>query len=232
LLSPTAAETRQLMSAPIRKPADDPLSLITRFANLFRRLWMVSTYPFVSVGKGLRVHYTCDLRRRTAAGVKIGDAVWIESDVWINIPELRPNAEPVIIFDDGCKVGRRCVISAMNRIHFEKNVIFAPSVLVMDHNHGYEDVTRPIVDQGVTEGGTIRIEEGAWIGFGVAIVCNKGELVVGKNSVIGANSVLTRSVPPYSIVSGNPGRVVKRYDFAKGKWVLGAGVLAESAKQS
>jgi acetyltransferase-like isoleucine patch superfamily enzyme len=77
-------------------------------------------------------------------------------------------------------------------------------------------------DHGINDGGKIRIESGCWIGFRAAIVCGKGELVIGKNSVVGANSVVTRSVPPYSVVTGNPARVVKQYDVAKGKWVLGS----------
>jgi acetyltransferase-like isoleucine patch superfamily enzyme len=92
----------------------------------------------------------------------------------------------------------------------------------MDHNHAYEDVTVSILDQGITEGGTIRIEDDTWIGFGAAIVCSKGELVIGKHSVIGSNCVVTRSIPPYSIVSGNPAKIVKQFDPAKGTWELGA----------
>jgi acetyltransferase-like isoleucine patch superfamily enzyme len=92
----------------------------------------------------------------------------------------------------------------------------------MDHNHAFEDVTVPIALQGTTKGGTIRIEAGCWIGFGAAIVCNEGELVIGRNSVVGVNSVVTRSIPPYSVVSGNPARVVKQFDPMKGKWVLGS----------
>ena len=70
--------------------------------------------------------------------------------------------------------------------------------------------------------GTIRIEEGCWIGFGAAIVCGQGELVIGRNSIVGANSVVTRSVLPYSVVTGNPARVAKSYDPSREQWVIGA----------
>ena len=53
------------------------------------------------------------------------------------------------------------------------------------------------------------------------IICEQGELVIGRHSVVGANSVITRSIPPYSVVSGDPARIVKQYDFSQGKWVLG-----------
>lgn len=213
------------MTQSTQKPFEDPLSWITRIANKFRSLWMLRTYPFASIGSNFCVHYSCDLKRSIAPHIKIGDSVLLDRDVWVNIPVAPSGNEPVIIFDEGCKVGRRCVISARNRIHFERDVVFAPSALVMDHNHAFEDVNVPIKSQGITAGGTIRIEEGCWIGFGAAIVCGKGELVIGKNSVIGANAVVSRSIPPNSVVTGNPGRVVKQFDRAKGVWVLGSSAL-------
>jgi|SRR5579871_2424691 len=210
---------------------EDPLFLVTRIANTLRRLWMVWTYPFSSVGSEFRMHYSCDLARSSAPWIEIGDSVRLDRDVWVNIPPHPLGDRPVIVFGDGCKVGRRCVISAKNLICLEKNVIFAPSVLVMDHNHAFDDVTVPISGQGITEGGTIRIEEGCWIGFGAAIVCSQGELIIGRNSVIGANSVVTKSVPPYSVVSGNPGRVVKHFDVARNKWLPGTtAVMAQPQK--
>jgi acetyltransferase-like isoleucine patch superfamily enzyme len=207
-------------------------SLLGRLVNKLHSLWMAWTYPFISVGRNFSAHYSCDLRRPTASRVKIGDSVILDRDSWLNIPTIPASMDPVILIGDYCRLGRRCVISAKNRIDIERNVIFGPSALVMDHNHSFEDVTAPISQQGVTPGGTIRIEEGSWIGYGAAVVCNQGELVIGRNSVIGANSVLTRSVPPNSVVTGNPARVVKQFDHAKGQWVLGSSSLAVATAQS
>ena len=207
-------------------------SLLGRLVNKLHSLWMAWTYPFISVGRNFSAHYSCDLRRPTASRVKIGDSVILERDSWLNIPTIPASMDPVILIGDHCRLGRRCVISAKNRIDIERNVIFGPSALVMDHNHSFEDVTAPISQQGVTPGGTIRIEEGSWIGYGAAVICNQGELVIGRNSVIGANSVLTRSVPPNSVVTGNPARVVKQFDHAKGQWVLGSSSLAVATAQS
>jgi acetyltransferase-like isoleucine patch superfamily enzyme len=207
-------------------------SLLGRLVNKLHSLWMAWTYSFISVGRNFSAHYSCDLRRPTASRVKIGDSVILERDSWLNIPTIPASMDPVILIGDHCRLGRRCVISAKNRIDIERNVIFGPSALVMDHNHSFEDVTAPISQQGVTPGGTIRIEEGSWIGYGAAVICNQGELVIGRNSVIGANSVLTRSVPPNSVVTGNPARVVKQFDHAKGQWVLGSSSLAVATAQS
>jgi acetyltransferase-like isoleucine patch superfamily enzyme len=216
-----------------KRVSPDPLSLIPRIVSKFYTLWLVWTYPFASVGKDFWAHYTLDLRRLVAPYVKIGKGVGLDQDVWLNIPFVPTSPEPVIVLEDGVRIGRRCMISAKNRVEIGQNVIFGPSVLITDHLHAFEDVSVPIVFQGITEGGTVRVEEGCWLGFGAAVVCNHGELVIGKNSVVGANSVVTRSVPPGSVVVGNPARIVKRFDPTRGEWVLGGATgLAESLKQS
>jgi acetyltransferase-like isoleucine patch superfamily enzyme len=211
------------MSNPCRRSAEDPLSLISRAANSFRSLWMVWTYPFASVGDRFHAHYSCELQRSTASFIRIGNSVSIGRDAWINIADEVPESdEPIITLADGCYIGRRSVVSAKNGIYVGRNAMIAPSVLIMDHNHAFEDVTVPIAEQGVTEGGTIRIEEGCWIGFGASIVCGQGELVIGRHSIVGANSVVSRSVLPYSVVTGNPARVAKSYDASTAQWVMGS----------
>lgn len=64
--------------------------------------------------------------------------------------------------------------------------------------------------------GSVRIGRMAWLGYGSFIA---GELEIGEHSVIGANSVVTKSVPPYTVVAGAPAKVIKRYDFALQQWV-------------
>ena len=104
---------------------------------------------------------------------------------------------------------------------YKRNVIVAQSVLIIDHNHFYEDIGIPVMDQGLNEGGRIRIGEGSWIGHGAAIVCPRGELTIGRNSVVAANAVVTRSVPPYSVVFGSPATIIKQYDPETRAWHLG-----------
>jgi acetyltransferase-like isoleucine patch superfamily enzyme len=218
-----------MRKATIRKIHDeftDPLSWITRVACKIHSRWMQSTYPFLSIGRDFWAHYSCEISRPQTRNIRIGDNVRIDRDVWLNIPFDPGTQDAVIDVGDGSRIGRRCMISAMNSVRIEQKVILSPSILIMDHNHAFEDITVPIRDQGITEGGTIRIEEGCWIGLGVAIVCNQGELVIGRNSVIGANSVLTRSVPPYSVVAGNPAKVVKQFDASREEWSRKASIAA------
>ena len=68
----------------------------------------------------------------------------------------------------------------------------------------------------VPEGGKVVIGEGTWLGTNVVVV---GNVRVGKHCVIGANSVVTKDIPDYSVAAGIPCRVIKRYDFEKEEWV-------------
>jgi acetyltransferase-like isoleucine patch superfamily enzyme len=73
------------------------------------------------------------------------------------------------------------------------------------------DVIRPLRVDGWRN---IRIGEGSWLGEGVAVI----GACIGRNCVVGANSVVTKDVPDYCVVAGAPARIIKRYDPASGLW--------------
>jgi acetyltransferase-like isoleucine patch superfamily enzyme len=210
-------------------PREDPVRLFKRFLSDLNTKWLMTTYPFANKVDKLSVHYSCQLSRRAAQRIHLGRYVQLHSDVWINVEApLNVKDNPALILEDGVVIGRRSMISVKNGVHLERDVITGPGVLIMDHNHAYEDVTRSIKMQGVTEGGTIRIGQGSWLGFNASIVCSQGELVIGEHCLIAANSVITRSFPSFSVISGNPARVVRQFDPVKGIWTLGSVRTAES----
>lgn len=220
------------MAVSIRKPSarfEDPLNLFSRAITKLYSLWVSATYPFASRGSNLRIHYTAKMSRRVAPGIKLGTSVIIRNNAWLNTFDLSEADDKVkIIIDDHCVINAQCVISAKNNIHLECDVMVSACALIMDHNHAYEDIGVPILGQGLTPGGTIRIEQGCWIGHGAAIVCGQGELVLGRNSVVAANALVTRSFPPNSVIVGNPARLARYFDPAKGTWIGGTGHPAAS----
>jgi acetyltransferase-like isoleucine patch superfamily enzyme len=192
--------------------------------------WLRLTYPFASMGSKVSIHYTCFIDRKNAHRIKLGKDIRIEKDTCLGLsvsPEEK--GEPVIVIDDNCVIHWRTQIGAKNRIHLERDVIVAQDVLIVDQNHAYEDTTLPIGDQGFTKGGTIRIGQGSYIGHGAAIICSRGELVLGRNCYVAAHAVVSRSAPPYSVLSGNPAMIVRQFDPVKRTWVLGSVRSAETA---
>jgi acetyltransferase-like isoleucine patch superfamily enzyme len=184
-----------------------------------RTVWMRLTYPFAGFGNGVSIHHSCDLSRTVSNRIQIGNDVYIADGSWLTCPERVLGEPPTIILGNGCKIGRRCTLSGKNHVQLEEDVLLAPSVLIMDHNHEYSDVERPIYEQGITPGGRIVIERNCWLGYGVTILCNRGELRIGRNSIVGAGSVVTRSFPPFSVVGGNPAVLLKSFDQKTKQWV-------------
>ena len=97
------------------------------------------------------------------------------------------------------------VHAGINYIEIGPNVLLGPNVFVADHSHEFSDISKPIRGQGATEPGKVIIEEGCWFGHNSVVIAHKGrEVRIGRNSVIGANAVVTKSFPPFSILGGVP----------------------------
>lgn len=183
--------------------------------------WIRLLYPFASIGRKVSFHPTSKVYRPRASRIRLGNSISLREFAWLSVATDDPNGEPTIVIDDNCHVGFGSIISAKNRIHLERDVLVGQMVLMVDHNHAYEDINTPVIDQGITEGGRIRIGQGTWVGHGACIICPRGELSIGRNCVIAANSMVMRSIPDYSVVAGYPAAVIRQYDPEKGAWRAG-----------
>ena len=94
------------------------------------------------------------------------------------------------------------------------DVIVAQHVVFSGLNHGYQDLTRPIKYQPCTAA-EIVVEDEAWIGANAVITAG---VRIGRHAVVAGGSVVTRDVPAYSVVGGNPARVLRQYNPASAQW--------------
>lgn len=121
-----------------------------------------------------------------------------------------------IVIGNRVNIGAFNRIASMNEVIIEDDVLFAAFVHITDHSHEYKRINVPIINQGVFSKGSVRIKRGAWLAFGCHILSG---VTVGEYAVVAANSVVTKDVPPYSVVAGNPARVICQYDFQKEEWI-------------
>ncbi len=210
---------------------DDPLDLLWKAPTKIHSMWVKLVYPFASIGRKVSFHFTSKVYRPRASRISIGNFVSLREYAWLSVATDDPKGEPTIVLEDNCHVGFGSIISAKNRIHLERDVLVGQMVLIVDHNHAYEDINLPVIDQGITEGGRIRIGQGSWIGHGACIICPRGELRIGRNCVIAANSMVMRSIPDYSVVAGYPASVIRQYDPEKKIWRAG-GRQAKAVRDS
>lgn len=118
----------------------------------------------------------------------------------------------------GVHIGARTFVGIANvligPLRIGDDVIIAQNVVFSGLNHGYTDVLLPIKDQPCTTA-EIVVEDAAWIGANAVVTAG---VRIGRHAVVAGGSVVTKDVPPYSVVGGNPARVLKQYNADTQQW--------------
>lgn len=167
---------------------------------------------------GWKVIFEKNVILRGTKYIKIGNHVNFDANsvIYVVKDHKYDVKKPCLIIEDEVGVGIGAVILTANSIHIKKGVMVGPHTVIADYDHRYQDTSTPIKNQGLVNIKPIVIEEGVWIGANVT-VCSG--VRIGKNSVIGANSVVKSDIPDYSVAVGVPASVIKKYDSLKRKWV-------------
>ena len=122
-------------------------------------------------------------------------------------PEMRIGA--------GTMIGNHAHIICTRRITIGVNVLVADRFYVADNAHEHRNPAEPVIAQGLRQLADVSIGDGAWIGENVCIIGAS----VGQNSVIGANSVVTRSIADFTVAVGAPAIPIRRYCFQSKHWL-------------
>jgi acetyltransferase-like isoleucine patch superfamily enzyme len=88
--------------------------------------------------------------------------------------------------------------------------MLANGCLVTDADHRFDDPDKPVPWQGFTSKGPTIIEDNVWLGAHVVVTSG---VRIGRRSVIGANSVVTTDIPPFSVAAGSPAKVIRTVEY-------------------
>jgi acetyltransferase-like isoleucine patch superfamily enzyme len=149
--------------------------------------------------------------------ISIGEDTLIGPGVALSagmVPGQECITNPVVSIGDRCLIGKGSGIVGHFSITIGNDVWTGHHVYITDQNHGYEDVSVPISKQSQPERAVI-IGDGSWLGHGSIILPG---VTIGEHVVIGANSVVTKNIPSFSVAVGSPARVIRQYVESEG-WV-------------
>ena len=188
--------------------------------GLWLRLFMGHTAGKVLVGRGVRLAYGSrlhagrDLIIEDGAevnclakdGIKLGNRVTIGKYATIRPANLYGGAIGAgLVVGDHSNIGPYSYIGCSGLIQIGSNVMISPRVSIYAENHVIAGVDIPMKEQGVTQKGVV-IEDDCWIAANSVILDG---VRIGRGSVVAAGAVVSRDVPPFSIVAGVPARVIK-----------------------
>lgn len=138
--------------------------------------------------------------------IKVGENVVICEHVWLNANDSRSISSPTLTIGNGSYIGRFCHINAWSDVVIEENVLIADRVFISDADHFYSSTSLPIILQGDYFKAPVRLKKGCWIGTGAVILPG---ITIGQNAVIGANSVVTKDIPDFTVAAGVPAQILK-----------------------
>jgi acetyltransferase-like isoleucine patch superfamily enzyme len=133
--------------------------------------------------------------------LEVGEHTLFEPGVWITAPGTAR-----VRIGSGTFLNLNVMVAAVELVEIGDHCMFANGCFVTDGNHRFDDVSPPITWQVFTTKGPTRIGDNVWCGASVVVTSG---VTIGERAVVGANSVVTTDVAPYSIVAGAPARVVK-----------------------
>jgi acetyltransferase-like isoleucine patch superfamily enzyme len=137
--------------------------------------------------------------------LEVGEGVLLEPHVWLTAP-----GDARIEIGAASFLNIAVMVAAVELVQIGEHCMFANGCFVTDANHRFDDPERPVPWQGFTSKGPTRVGSNVWCGANVVVASG---VTIGERCVIGANSVVTADIEPFSIAAGAPARVLRRIEY-------------------
>jgi acetyltransferase-like isoleucine patch superfamily enzyme len=180
------------------------------------------------VGQGVRMEVVPTSKQPAVANVHLvlGDRVRLSARTTFSGARNAPVKARIEVGDD-TYVGHGVVLRAGLGMRIGKHVLVASNALLSsDPGHPMDAAARRTEPAPAGSLGHLVIEDDVWIAYGAAVL---GSVRVGRGSVVAAHAVVTKDVPPYSVVAGNPARVVRTLKPSEVPQVAAAAAAAAQA---
>lgn len=162
---------------------------------------------FIKLGNGVYIDQGAYLHA-CPRGIELGAGTIVMHGAILHVYNFRNLPHAGIQIGRECLIGEYSVIRGQGGVRLGDRVYTSPFTQIIAVNHVFEDPNCPFVDQGITAEG-ITIEDDVWLGAG-AIVTDG--VKIGQGAVVAAGAVVTRDVPPHTVVGGVPARPIKAID--------------------
>lgn len=189
----------------------NPLRYLSHFYNKFYTYYYSQKYcklfscrnvsfkPKVNYTKGEKYFL---IGERTSFGKLVVLTAWDNYE--------REVFNPEVIIGDNCGFGDYLHLTCINKIVVGNGVLTGRWVTISDNGHGetdYDNLTTPPIKRKLSCKGTVKIGNNVWIGDKATILSG---VKIGEGSIIAANAVVTKDVPPYCVAAGNPAKIIKQ----------------------
>lgn len=145
-------------------------------------------------------------------GIEIGPGTIVMHGAILHVYNFREMPHSGIRIGRDSLIGEYAVIRGQGGVTIGDRVYTSPFTQIIAVNHVFDDPNRPFVEQGITAEGIV-IEDDVWLGAGAVITDG---VRVGKGAVVAAGAVVTKDVPPHTVVGGVPAKPIKTIDGSGG----------------
>ncbi len=141
-------------------------------------------------------------------GIEIGSGTLVMHGAILHVYNFRNLPQSGIRIGSDSLIGENSIIRGQGGVKIGNRVYTSPYTQIIAVNHVFDDPERPFIEQGITAEGIV-IEDDVWLGAGAIITDG---IKVGQGAVVAAGAVVTKDVPPRTVVAGVPARVIKEID--------------------
>jgi acetyltransferase-like isoleucine patch superfamily enzyme len=150
--------------------------------------------------------------------IQIGERTLIDKHSWLSAITSYSGDKfnPRLIIGNNVNIGRYACITCTKEVLIEDGCLISEYVYIADAGHGVDPQDGLLVKQKLISKGIVHIKSNTFIGYRVCILPG---VTLGERCVVGANSVVTKSFPAYSMIAGSPAKLIKKYCFEKQMWL-------------